>query len=127
MKDLLVGALMTVTAIVVQETTGYAQAATPDAAPPPGTKSAPLVTQPAGLKPVTVDSGRPVKPYTADQLNSILGTMQANPQTPQSAPKNSIDSLIQRFSDSTPKQKPIDPIDFFKPPALDGGVKIPIQ
>ncbi|XGV98929.1 MAG: hypothetical protein ACAF41_08295 [Leptolyngbya sp. BL-A-14] len=128
MKYLLVSALLTTTAIAMQKVPADAQTLTPKPVKPVSTQSAPLVTQPASLKPVTIDSGRSVKPYTADQLNSALGTMQANPQTAQPAPKNSIESLIQRFSVSTPKRATtIDPIDFFKPPALDGGVKIPIQ
>lgn len=127
MKDLLV-ALVTITTIVSQGALVHARPLTPNAVKPVSTQSAPLVTQPASLKPISVDAGRSAKPYTTDQLNSILGTMQANPQSAQPAPKNSIESLIQRFSVSTPKRTTtIDPIDFFKPPALDGGVKIPIQ
>ncbi|MBW4693254.1 MAG: hypothetical protein KME27_15995 [Lyngbya sp. HA4199-MV5] len=128
MKNLLVGALVTITTIATQSAIVHAQTVTPNAAKPARVQSAPLVTQPASLKPISVDAGRSAKPYTTDQLNSILGTMQANPQPTQPAPKNSIESLIQRFSVSTPKRTTtIDPIDFFKPPALDGGVKIPIQ
>lgn len=126
MKTLLVSALLTT--IAMQRIPASAQAIAPTAVKPASTQSAPLVTQPATLKPVSIDSSRSVKPYTADQLNSVLGTMQANPQTAQPASKNSIESLIQRFSVATPKrQTTIDPIYFFKPPALDGGVKIPIQ
>lgn len=128
MKYLLVSALLTTTAIAIQRMPASAQAVTPHAVKPASTQSAPLVTQSATLKPVTIDSGRSVKPYTADQLNNVLGTLQANPQTAKPAPKNSVESLIQRFSVPTPKQQTtIDPIDFFKPPALNGGVKIPIQ
>ncbi|PSB27880.1 hypothetical protein [Stenomitos frigidus] len=127
MKYLLIGVLLTMTAIVTNGTTAHAQALAPKAATPVTKQSAPLVTQPASLKPVSIDSGRSGKPYTADQLNGLLGTIQANPKTAAPQPKNSIESLIQRFSNSDRKPAAIDPIDFFKPPALDGGVKIPLQ
>lgn len=127
MKNLLAGVLLPLAAIVTQGTIASAQATTPNPAKPASTQRAPLVTQSDSLRPVTINSSRSAKPYTADQLNSIFGTLQANPKANTPAPKGSVESLIQRFSVSTPKQPAIDPIDFFKPPALDGGVKIPIQ
>jgi len=127
MKYLLAGGLMTITATVTQGTTAHAQASMPNSATPARTQSAPLVTQPASLQAVPINAGQPATPYTADKLNDIFGTLQANPKASTPTSTNSIESLIQRFSVSTPKQTTIDPLDFFKPPALDGGVKIPIQ
>lgn len=130
---LLVGGLLTAIAISLSGTAAHAQASASDlSAPalstPVETQSAPLITQPASINRLSNESGasRPAAPYTSQQLNGALGTLQANPKAATPAPTNSIESLIQRFSTSTPKRTTIDPIDFFKPPALDGGVKIPL-
>jgi hypothetical protein len=126
MKSLLVGALMIVTVIVTDGIAAHAQAIAPNPATPIKSQSAPLVTQPASVNRMPANSGQRT-PYTTDQLNGLLGTLEANPKPTAPPPKSSIESLIQRFSTSDRKPTTIDPIDFFKPPALDGGVKIPLQ
>ena len=125
MKDLLVGGLLTMTLIGSFGASVAAQTMAPDPSRPATTQSAPLVTQPASINRMP-NANRRGAPYTSDQLNSTLGVLEANPTPKKPTPTNSIESLIQRFSTSTPKQTTIDPIDFFKPPALDGGVKIPL-
>lgn len=124
MNYLLVGGLLTMTAIVTARA-AFAQPIASDLSPA-RTQSAPLVTQPASINQIP-GSSRLAAPYTTDQLNSTLGVLQANPKAATPAPTGSIESLIQRFSNSDRKPAAIDPIDFFKPPALDGGVKIPLQ
>ena len=126
MKSLLVSALLTM-AIGSLEMAVHARVSVAEPTPPVSTQSAPLVTQPASIDRLPNRSSSRTTPYTADQLNSILGNLQANPKPATPAPKGSIESLIQRFSPPDRKPTAIDPIDFFKPPALDGGVKIPIQ
>lgn len=126
MKYLLVSGLLTVTAISFHGTAAYAQAIASDPSPSARTQSAPLVTQPASINRMP-RSSRLAAPYTSDQLNHTLGILQANPKAATPAPTNSIESLIQRFSNSDRQPAAIDPIDFFKPPALNGGVKIPLQ
>ena len=127
MKSLLVCALMTVTVIVTDSVAAHAQAIAPHLSTPVNSQSAPLVTQPASVNPTSGISAYRQTPYTAEQLNGLLGTLEANPRPANPPPKSSIESLIQRFSTSDRTPAAIDPIDFFKPPALDGGVKIPIQ
>ncbi|HEY9656047.1 MAG TPA: hypothetical protein V6C50_11200 [Crinalium sp.] len=128
MKGLLAGVLLTAIAIGSYGTAAYAQASAADLTTTPmESQSAPLVTQPASINQMPSGAGRPVTSYTSDQLNSVLGILQANPKPTAPTATNSIESLIQRFSTSQPKPTTIDPIDFFKPPALEGGVKIPIQ
>ncbi|MBW4578872.1 MAG: hypothetical protein KME42_04760 [Tildeniella nuda ZEHNDER 1965/U140] len=124
MNCLLVGGLLTMTVLGMS---GAAFAQT-NASDPSSvrTQSAPLVTQPASVNQMP-GSSRLAAPYTSDQLNSTLGVLQANPKAATPAPTGSIESLIQRFSNADRKPTAIDPIDFFKPPALDGGVKIPLQ
>lgn len=126
MNYLLVGGLLTMTAIGFHGSAAHAQATAPAPSTSLGTQSAPLVTQPASVNRMP-NASRLAAPYTSEQLNSTLGILQANPKVATPAPQNSIESLIQRFSTSTPKQTTVDPIDFFKPPALNGGFKIPIQ
>ncbi|MBD2073987.1 hypothetical protein H6F86_08820 [Phormidium sp. FACHB-592] len=128
MKGLLAGVLLTAIAIGFHGTAAYAQASAADLTTTPMTsQSAPLVTQPASINQMPSGAGRPVTSYTSDQLNGVLGILQANPKPTTPPATNSLDSLIQRFSTSQRKPTTIDPIDFFKPPALEGGVKIPIQ
>ena len=129
MKGLLAGVLLTASAIGFYGTAAHAQASAADLTTSPmKSESAPLVTQPASINQMPGRAGRPVTFYTSDQLNDVLGILQANPKpTVPPTSTNSIESLIQRFSNSQPKPTTIDPIDFFKPPALEGGVKIPIQ
>ncbi|XHX76076.1 MAG: hypothetical protein RBJ76_16685 [Stenomitos frigidus ULC029] len=127
MKGLLAGVLLTAIAIVPDGTATHAQASAADLTTPPmESQSAPLVTQPASINQMPSEAGRPAS-YTSDQLNGVLGVLQANPKPTAPTATNSIESLIQRFSTSRQKPTTIDPIDFFKPPALEGGVKIPIQ
>ncbi len=127
MKSLLAGVLLTSIAIGSCGTAAYAQASAADLTTPPmKSQSAPLVTQPASVNQMPGEVGRPAS-YTSDQLNGALGILQANPKPTAPTATNSIESLIKRFSTSQPKPTTIDPIDFFKPPALEGGVKIPIQ
>jgi hypothetical protein len=129
MKGLLAGVLLTAIVISFYGTAAHAQASAADLTTSPvKSQSAPLVTQPASVNQMLGRVGRPATSYTSDQLNDVLGILQANPKptTPPTS-TNSIESLIKRFSTSQPKPTTIDPIDFFKPPALDGGVKIPIQ
>lgn len=129
MKGLLVSGLLAAIAIGLPWTAAYAQANASDPATSVRIRSAPLVTQPASINRSQKESGsgRSTAPYTTNQLNSILGILEANPKSATLAPTNSIESLIKRFSTSTPKQTTIDPIDFFKPPALNSGFKIPLQ
>lgn len=128
MKGLLAGVLLTTIAIGSYGTAAHAQASAADLTTTPmKSQSAPLVTQPASVNQIPSGTGRPAS-YTADQLNGALGgILQANPKPTAPTATNSIESLIQRFSTSQQKPTTIDPIDFFKPPALEGGVKIPIQ
>lgn len=125
---LLAGGLLTAIAISTSGVTAHAQAIAPftPIRTQIRTQSAPLVTQPASSR-LSDRSSRSRTPYTADQLNGILGILQANPKAVTPAPTNSIESLMQRFSNATPKQTTVDPIDFFKPPALSDSFKIPLQ
>ena len=122
----LVGGLLTAITIGFYGTVAHAQARIPKPSLPEKMQSAPLMTQPASSNRMP-GSSRLAAPYTSEQLNSTLGILQANPKVVTPAPTSSIESLIQRFSVSTPKQTTIDPIDFFKPPALNGGFKVPLS
>ncbi|SRR5579883_1329049 len=122
MKHLLVAGLLAVAATAMGETGVQAQSASLATV---HSRSATLTTRPASID--GTGSGGASRPYTTDQLNSALGTLEANPKPKTPTQGNSIESLIEKFAPSNSEPAPIDPIDFFKPPALDGGVKVPIQ
>lgn len=126
MKQLLVAGLLTLAAIALDSAVGNAQVLTKTTVPLQ-TQSLPLVTQPASLSQVQFRSGQPFKPYTAEQLNGIVGPLEARPRVKAPPAQGSPASLLQKFSASDPKPASIDPIDFFKPQGLNGGVKVPLQ
>lgn len=78
-----------------------------------------LQTEPASVNQAN-DSGRThANPYTRNDLNTASESLQANPKRPTN---NSI--LPEKLLPPPVQPKPIDPIDFFKVPPLDGGVKL---
>lgn len=71
--------------------------------------NAALTTQPAGIHPSsTGGSQHRTPPYRADDLNSVASSIQVSRQR-------------------SPRQKSINPLDFFKVPSLPSGVKVTVQ
>ncbi len=133
MKQLLVAGLLTLVAIALDSNGVNAQAVLQTTAPKTqattslSTQNLPLVTQPASLSRMPFRSGQSFAPYTADQLNSIVGPLEAHSRVKTPSSQGSVDSLIQKLSTSDPKPASVDPIDFFKPQSLNSGVKVPLQ
>lgn len=134
MKQWLVAGLLTLVAIALNSKGVNAQAVPQTTAPLKiqttpslSTQSLPLVTQPASLSRMPSRSGQSFAPYTADQLNSIVGPLEVHSRVKTPSSQGSVDSLIQKLSTSEPKPASVDPIDFFKPQGLNSGVKVPLQ
>lgn len=78
-----------------------------------------LQTEPASIPQASETRRTHANPYTPNDLDTASESLQANPKRPSN---NSI--LPEQFLPQPAQPKPIDPIDFFKVPPLDGGVKL---
>ncbi|UBF23856.1 hypothetical protein K9N68_19090 [Kovacikia minuta CCNUW1] len=90
-------------------------------------QSSSLMTHPAsvnqpGKKPEP--KGQPLSPQKLDAIaGSISGKPPQKPKEPSFIPDNIVPTeLLPRF-----EPKPVEPLDDFKVPALNGGVKVPIR
>lgn len=96
-----------------------AQQVTPDPAAAARQQGAIFLT----TEPASVNRGRLIRSgsslYRSSELNGVANSFRVR-STPVKSPLPIPDSLMQNL----PTAKPTDPIDFFRPPALDGGVRV---
>lgn len=112
--------LVSATAVTAQETRPDPQAMT---AYKQGANL--LQTQPASVNRAP-DSASPYKPAS---LRGVADSLQANPAQPRQAsiiPDSAIPQSVRGLLPGQPKPRAVDPIDFFKVPSLEGGVRVPI-
>ena len=86
-------------------------------------QSATLVTNPASVNRQSTGYGRTtITPYSSDRLNGVAGSFQVRPQKRE---KPLIPESLNSNTPSAPTR--VDPIDFFKVPPLDGGVRVKVN
>ncbi|WP_421657276.1 hypothetical protein [Leptothermofonsia sp. ETS-13] len=89
-----------------------------------------LVTRPASVnQPVAVVGRRHRSHHTPQKLRAIAGSISARPvraKEPSIIPDGLIPKSVMEVNQSQ-SNRPVDPIDFFKVPPLDSGVKMPIK
>jgi hypothetical protein len=89
-----------------------------------------LVTRPASVnQPVAMVGRRHPSHHTPQKLRAIAGSISARPvraKEPSIIPDGLIPKSMMEVNQAQ-LNRPVDPIDFFKVPPLDSGVKMPIK
>jgi hypothetical protein len=87
--------------------------------------AAQLQTQPRSIEQSQPLSNQSPDTRSSTELENATGTLQANPARP--APNSIIPAGFIPAELLRPRApKPVDPLEFFKVPPLDGGIKVPL-
>jgi len=85
-------------------------------------QSADLTTEPASVNRPTPTARPTNPPFSAEQLNSIASSVQRKPKKAEP----SIIPIPEALRQEPAAPPAVDPIDFFKVPRPDGGIRVPV-